>query len=571
MTTNPSDSETQRAVFPFSGIVTALSMRHPTKTPFQVASTLGIAALIAAVGWLVYATGGIQFVYAHTMYLPVLVAAWFFGGVGGLFAGVAGGIVLGPWMPVDVALGTMQLPLNWTFRLIVFSAVGGGAGSLLDVVDRRAAHIRWLRSVDPITEIPNRLWLHSKLESMIREAPEGSQVILLTVNVDNYREIVDTFGPSAGDELVRETMNRLRAELPPEAAAGKLETNRLGVVLPDAGSTEWVIQALKSAFWKPSSYRGIPLYLDVSIGMVEFPIHGTDIQDLIQKAYVALYTAQFKTERFFVYEEQLDRTSKANLALLGELPEAIQGNDLQLHFQPIVSVEDGKFVAAEALVRWQHGTLGLVPPGRFIPQAENTGIINNLTSWVLRTALRQLSEWHARGLDVRMAINVSARVFYNRDVVGRVLALAERYGVSPGLIELEVTESAIMSDMDHTKHILNEFAEAGIHLSIDDFGTGYSSLQYLADLPVNALKIDQTFVRGMSNDEGLRKIVEATAHLAAELGLQTVAEGVEYTDDLPTLFDYGVDRAQGFAIARPQPPEDLEPFLLERAIRTDKE
>jgi EAL domain-containing protein (putative c-di-GMP-specific phosphodiesterase class I) len=299
----------------------------------------------------------------------------------------------------------------------------------------------------------------------------------------------------------------------------------------------------------------------VSIGVAFCPDHGSDSHDLLRCADVAMYLAKHAASGVAAYRRQLDHHTPERLALMSDLGTAIRENQLRLVYQPIVSLRDRRLIGFEALVRWLHPAMGLVRPTRFIPLAEMSDLIHPLTDWVADHALDQLRRWHDEGLDLSIALNLSTRNLLNQGWASRMQRLIERHGVRPERVELEITETALISDPERALELLEHMASLGVRISIDDFGTGYSSLSYLKRLPVSTLKIDRGFVRDMTSDEQDRVIVRSTIKLAQSLGLQVLAEGVESQDILDELEAFDCDRAQGFHIARPMPPTTVTDWV----------
>ncbi len=301
--------------------------------------------------------------------------------------------------------------------------------------------------------------------------------------------------------------------------------------------------------------------------MVRSGEHGDDPAVLLQRADVAMYAAKADHVGVAVYDPAADRHSPARLALLGDLRRALERDELVLHHQPKVSTATGEVVSVEALVRWQHPERGLVPPDQFIPLAEHTGLIGPLTAWVLDAALRQVSRWVGEGRPLAVSVNLSARNLLDEDLPRQVQDLLRRHGVPAHLLELEITESALMTEPERARRLLHELAALGVRISIDDFGVGYTSLGQLRTLPVDVLKIDRSFVMTMVEDRSNALIVRSVVDLGHHLGLCIVAEGVESAQALAELRDYGCDVAQGYHLSRPLPADALEAWLAGRPLR----
>jgi EAL domain-containing protein (putative c-di-GMP-specific phosphodiesterase class I) len=310
----------------------------------------------------------------------------------------------------------------------------------------------------------------------------------------------------------------------------------------------------------PFEYENIPVHIDFHVGCVNLRDGDTDAYSLQRKADIALNHAIEQKIDYFIYKQEEDRTNKKNIGLLGSLNNAIETGQLLLHFQPKVDIHTRKMLGVEALLRWQHPEDGMIPPGNFIPQAEQTNLINPITEWVLGKALDRMSVWKERGFHPIMAVNISARNLHDPAFEESVYRLLEQYNVPPNRLELEVTETALMNNPRHAIKILTELANSKITISIDDFGTGYSSLGYLCELPATIIKIDQYFVRNISQGKAIKNIIESATKLAHSLDMEVVAEGVEDEEGLKFLADIGCDIAQGFFISRPIPERKLLAF-----------
>jgi EAL domain-containing protein (putative c-di-GMP-specific phosphodiesterase class I) len=310
--------------------------------------------------------------------------------------------------------------------------------------------------------------------------------------------------------------------------------------------------------------RDFPLEVTMSIGIATYPDHGEDVDTVVSHADVAMYQAKEARAGTAVYDSEQDLNDAARLALAGELRRAIENEELVLHFQPKAELESGRIVGVEALVRWQHPERGFIPPNDFIPIAERTGLIKQLSRYVVATALRQCSAWQAQGLDLHVAVNLTIPDLLDLelpDLIGRLLA---ETGVRPDQLELEITETTILADPFRVRQVLTRLNGMGLRLAIDDFGTGYSSLAYLRRLPVQTIKIDRSFVLDMCENTSDATIVRSTIDLGRNLGLEVVAEGVETEEAWEALSEQGCTLAQGYLISRPLPADELTELLRER-------
>jgi EAL domain-containing protein (putative c-di-GMP-specific phosphodiesterase class I) len=331
----------------------------------------------------------------------------------------------------------------------------------------------------------------------------------------------------------------------------------------DAPAAAEAARRIQRAFEQPMEIDDQTIDLGTSIGIALFPAHGRDAGQLVGRAELAMYLAKRQRSGSQFYEPRLDAGSQESLSLLGELRQATSARELRLYLQPKIHLQTGQVVAAEALLRWQHPQRGLVMPGEFIPFAEQTGFIRQLTAWVIDAAARAAHNAHARGVDLRISVNLSARDLMDQDLPAKLMAVLQQYGTRPQSLCLEITESAIMDDPQRAMLTLEHLRKLGFWLSIDDFGTGYSSLAYLKRLAVDELKIDKSFVMAMERDLDDAKIVRSTIELAHNLGLTVVAEGIETARTWKLLAALGCDEGQGYYIARPMPEDQLLGWLAQ--------
>jgi predicted signal transduction protein with EAL and GGDEF domain len=353
----------------------------------------------------------------------------------------------------------------------------------------------------------------------------------------------------------------------------RLGADEFGVLLVDLSGTDGateVVERVRNAIEQPFLVDDVPVAVEATVGVALFPDHAETIDDLLQKADVALHTAKSAKSGWQVYTPRADEYARPRLTLLPELREALSHGQLALHYQPQLELATGSITSVEALVRWRHPTRGLLPPVEFLPVAEQTGLIHSLTHYVLDEALGQCQEWRAAGFDLGVAVNLSARSLGSNDLADHVQELLERREVPASALTLELTESAIMSDPFRAVVVLSQLRRMGVRLSIDDFGTGYSSLAYLKRLPVTEIKIDRSFVSNVAEDEDDAAIVLSTIQLAQSLRLDVVAEGVETPATFDALATFGCRRVQGYFLARPLPADQLERWLRSRPASDDR-
>ncbi len=415
---------------------------------------------------------------------------------------------------------------------------------------------------DDLTGLPNRACFGEQVGHSITVADkEGSQLAVLLMDLDRFKEINDTLGHRYGDLLLIELARRLESVLRPSDTVARLGGDEFGILVRQlsepASELEGVLSRILAALEHPFEADGLPLHVEASIGAARYPADGRDVDLLLQRADVAMYVAKESGEPHALYDEELDRHDTASLTLLSELPRAIRERELVLHYQPKLDIHTGRPAGVEALMRWHHPARGLIMPGEFVPAAEKTGLIEPLTRYVLDEALGQLARWSAAGLDLAVAVNLSMRNLHDPTLPEQVARLLRKWQLPGERLTVELTESAIVSDPVRTSEVIRGLKELGVGIAIDDFGTGYTSLAYLARLAVTQLKIDRSFVLNMHDRADDAAIVRSIITLGHDLGLEVVAEGVESRATYDQLALLGCDAIQGYWLSRPLPADDL--------------
>jgi diguanylate cyclase (GGDEF)-like protein/PAS domain S-box-containing protein len=449
--------------------------------------------------------------------------------------------------------------------------VAGVVLTIRDIGERKLAQeaLEHQALHDSLTDLPNRTLLHDRVQQALLTAHRTSTpVALLLMDLDRFKEINDTFGHHYGDLLLEQFGPRLHGILRESDTIARLGGDEFAILLPgaDEGGAIQVAEKILRALGQPFGLEGHNLDVGASIGITLYPEHGGDANTLLQRADVAMYHAKRTDNGYALYAAEHDEYSPDRLVLIGELRQAIEQDQLLLHYQPKINLKTDRVDGVEALVRWQHPKRGIIPPDQFIPLAEHTGLIRPLTTWVLNQALRQCHDWQAAGLNLKVAVNLSARSLHDPHLVATVASSLEAWSVPAAWLELELTETALMADPIHGVEILRHLHQMGVRIAIDDYGSGYSSLAYLKGLPLDAIKIDKSFVREMVAHEGDGFIVRSVADLGHSLGLEVVAEGAEDQQTVRLLTLMGCDLAQGYHLSRPLPPEEL--FSWASASRT---
>jgi diguanylate cyclase (GGDEF)-like protein len=428
-------------------------------------------------------------------------------------------------------------------------------GRLVDTLRRQAAEKEHQALHDALTGLPNRTLFRERLHQAIAGAAQsGSSVAVMLIDLDRFKEVNDTLGHHNGDLLLQEIGHRLRSLLRHDDTVARLGGDEFAILLPhvpDGAAAAQTARKILESLAQPLVLRDLALDIGASIGIALCPRDGEDADTLLQRADVAMYVAKEAHTGFELYSAERNQYSASRLALVAELRHAIQNKELSVVYQPKAELATGAITGVEALLRWQHPRQGFVPPDEFIQVAEHTGLIKPLTLYVLDVALAQCRAWELGGTPLKIAVNLSVRSLLDADLPRDVARLLEHWNVSPSSLQLEITESSIMADPARSLATLTKLSEMGVGLSIDDFGTGYSSLSHLKRLPVDEIKIDRSFVMGMSADENDAVIVRSIIDLGRNLGLRVVAEGVENDELMERLGALGCDVAQGYGLSRP--------------------
>ncbi|BAF70863.1 putative bifunctional diguanylate cyclase/phosphodiesterase [Nitratiruptor sp. SB155-2] len=425
--------------------------------------------------------------------------------------------------------------------------------------------IQKLAFYDPLTKLANRVSFLQTLDEFIALGKrESFPFALLFIDLDNFKEINDTLGHDTGDKLLQAFVKRLKSLLREEDIAARLGGDEFVVLAPGISSPSKALELacrLQNAFQQPLMVDDRPITVQMSIGIALFPQDAKNANELLKAADIAMYKAKEKKNRCVLFQENMQQEALEKVTLKQELKKAIEKNELMLYLQPKISVRTKKVEGFEALIRWNHPTRGFIPPSKFIPLAEESALIIPLTEWIFQEVDRLLDQLQQNGIESPIAINISARHFATDKLIEQITTNIKKEYIQKGLIELEVTESAVMEDINKAMHYLQKLHSFGIKVALDDFGTGHSSLQYLKKLPIDTIKIDKTFIDHIINDNKDQAIVESTIEMADKLGMDTVAEGVETKEQAQFLEKIGIDYIQGYYYAKPMPFEEMLEFL----------
>ena len=442
---------------------------------------------------------------------------------------------------------------------------------------RYEAELEYQANRDVLTGLANRNLLRDRLGQAIAYASRyGHAVWVVFIDLDRFKFVNDTLGHRAGDALLNKVAERLLASVRGTDTVARLSGDDFVLILPERREEHLSLRAVQRILQtvaEPMSIEGHQFYPTCSAGVAAFPADGEDGDTLVKHAEIAMYRAKESgRNNTQFYTPEMNAEALERLKIEGSLRTAVERGEFVLHYQPQVDLRTGLVTGVESLIRWRHPEMGMVPPGRFIGLAEETGLIVPMGAWAIRAACAQAREWQRQGLGpLRVAVNLSARQFYQQDLVSTVAAALRDAGLAPRLLEIELTESLVMTDVERAIAVLRDLHALGVQIAIDDFGTGYSSLSYLKRFPIHVLKIDQSFVRDITDDADDAAIVLSVISLAHALRLQVIAEGVETRDQLAYLRQHGCDHMQGYYFSRPLPATELEQLLQQGKTLADVE
>ncbi|MDN7125329.1 EAL domain-containing protein [Pseudidiomarina sp. 1APP75-32.1] len=534
-----------------------------------------LALAVWAVTWLVWSTGGTKYVYYQFMFIPIILSAIIFGFKGALVFAIVASLAIGPAMPVDTQTMEMQKTLNWLYRGGFFLGVGLLSALAIEVSRSYINHIEKACRQDQITLLPNRLALIERL-TFLRETKLHKKStycpLLFVFSIDNSMALRSAFGFSVIDSIIEDYAQALMSLEKEQAEIYRVHNNQIGAIFTgrDDKNISVLIDKCLACIREYSVYRDISVYVERHCGVVHLNGDEADAANVIQQAEIAIARANEDMLESFIYNSDVGKDISRHLALMADVPKSIEDGDFVMHYQPKIDLKSDTCIGAEALIRWEHPTLGRISPNDFIPHVERSTLIVKLGSFVLNEVICQMAEWQKQGRFFQVAVNITSHDLLRSGFCQMIFDLLQEHNVDGRYLELEITEGTLIANLDELCVKLLRLTKAKITISIDDFGTGYSSLQYLYKLPISLLKIDQVFIKGLPEDLGAMSICTAAITLAQKIGIKTLAEGIETEEQSDFLIELGCDYGQGYLIAKPIAADDFidwyQSFEAERDI-----
>ncbi|GAB1533628.1 hypothetical protein YSY22_50510 [Brevibacillus formosus] len=473
---------------------------------------------------------------------------------------------------VECRINTQRNDVIWTESKInpIMDEEGNVTRLLLitrDVTDRKQSEetIHHLAYHDALTDLPNRrMYVQQLSKEMMQAKRFQSSLAVLFLDLDRFKDVNDSFGHDVGDMLLIEASKRLQACLKPGDVVARLGGDEFTIMqnqLQDRNEATALAEQIMYQLQRPFELEGHVFNVSCSIGIALYPQDGDNPEDLLKRADTALYTVKSRGKNGYdFFDPSMEAKSLERILMENEMRKAIEQEQFQIYYQPKIDIATSAMTGMEALVRWVHPELGIIPPNRFIPIAEETGMILALGEWILKQACKQNKNWHDQGYTLKVSVNLSARQIYQKDLVEMIKDILQETNLSPHWLELEITES-IFVKMEEATAVLQQIRDIGIQISIDDFGTGYSSFSYIKSLPVDTIKIDASFIRDIHHNQESQAIVKAIVTIAQSLNMNVIAEGIELHDQVAALKENGCDHGQGYLFSKPLPTDDFDQLL----------
>lgn len=518
-----------------------------------------ILLLIFMVKYIVYIAGGAETVFTHIMYVPIIISAYLFGIKGGVVTAFLAGIILGPSMPFNVTKGMMQEPISWIFRIVFFVIMGLVIGGLFHHI-KKEKEIQIKKSYENLlTGYPNSNKLKDDLNRMVNMQKDFSLVVFKIINLDRINRYVDY---TIGEKSVFKLLEILTIFFAKDNIYS-VHTNEMVVIMKECSIEMASLKAkeILNRFKEPIFIDGLPVRLVIKGGIANFPQHSKSVNNLLKKLDRTLDQEEVDKNGICIYETAIAQKNKNNYKIVVSLYEAIKHNNFKLVYQPKIKLINNEVIGFEALLRWNDDSQRKIPVGEFIKIAEEAGIINDITKWVIKNTIVQLKKWQEEGIITKVAINISANDLKDNSIIEYTKNCIRASQIEAKMLEFELTERTIVENENKVKHFLNDIRDMGLKTSLDDFGTGHNSLMNFMKLPIDYIKIDKFFIDNIKDIQD-RLLIEGIINSAHNQGKEIIAEGVENKEQMEILNNMGCDNIQGYYFSKPLPPEDIKDFIL---------
>lgn len=533
---------------------------YEKKTLFLISAILSLLILVTLV---VYFTGGTRFSYAHLIYLPIILAAYFYKIKGGVIAAFSGGLFLGPYMPINTQTMIMQGLENWRFRMALLVTVGAFAGYLFSLLESQLDKVNKIAYYDPETGLPNKVRLKEKLETEIA-AENDFYLIILSIN--NFIDIYKMIGFMNFSDYIKKLLKYIRDFKGINNKIYHINENKYGIIAKkeDKNQLRLYLKQFVEYMDQAVKFNQVSIFNEVNLGISSYPEQSQIADELIDQSFIALEKAETKKLQIWFYQQADGDYKNNNIELLADLNQSIINNDFELYYQPKINLNTNRVETFEALIRWNHPKKGFISPGEFIPIVEKSSLIEPLTEWVIKRALSDINKFNQNEETDKysIAVNISARNLQHPNFAESLIRDLEKFKIDPERLSLEITETDLILEIEENIKKLKRLKEKGIKIYLDDFGKGYSSLRYLKELPVDYLKIDRYFIKNIGQDEATENIIYSIINMAHALDLKVVAEGVETKEQLDFLRTLNCNYAQGYYFARPDTKENILKWLI---------
>ncbi len=522
-----------------------------------------ILAYILA-GFLVYYTGGTRQSYLHVIYIPILITAYYYKRLGGFLAGIAAGIILGPFMPLNTETMLMQEAVNWLFRMLSFILIGTFAGLLFDHLEHQLEKINKVAYYEENTGLPNKTKFRQVVANKLK-SKEEFHVIILSIN--NYSDIYKVIGSKNFPRFIKKMVNNIKNYKEFDSNLYYINDSKYVMFVKKFKKDELIIKLrdFNNFLNKPVEFENISIFTDIVMGVSTYPETGNSCDQLIERAFLALEKVDRKKINFWIFEETEIDINYNNIELLGDVDDSLKNDHFELYYQPKINLKTDMVDTYEALIRWNHPQKGFIEPREFISKVEQSSLIEPLTEWVVKRSIEDIKSKNDIFDDenINVGINISARNFQDPLFIDMLFNNFDKYNFDPEKFAIEITETDLMLDMETNIKKLNQLRSKGVKIYLDDFGKGYSSLKYLKELPIDFIKIDMSFISGIEETQAKRDIVLSIIRLSHALDMNVVAEGVETKTQLDYLKEVGCDYAQGYYFTKPGSKEDIAKWTFE--------